>query len=102
VDIMTPIDPAKLSISQRQKAGIVTPLNRTAPAQSVGNATGKPAASATGSAGLSSLTAGADAPINTDRVAEIRKAVEDGSYPLVPTRIADAMIAAGFLLRAPK
>jgi negative regulator of flagellin synthesis FlgM len=36
----------------------------------------------------------ASAPVNAERVAEIRKALQDGSYPLVPTRIADAMIAA--------
>lgn len=40
-----------------------------------------------------------EAPIDTDRVAQIRKAVESGEYPLVPARIADAMIAAGILLR---
>ncbi len=33
-------------------------------------------------------------PVDNDRVAEIRKALQDGSYPLVPTKIADAMIAA--------
>ena len=33
-------------------------------------------------------------PVDAERVAEIRKALQDGSYPLVPTRIADAMIAA--------
>lgn len=33
-------------------------------------------------------------PVDGDRVAEIRKALEDGRYPLVPAEIADAMIAA--------
>lgn len=33
-------------------------------------------------------------PVDTDRVAKIRKALEDGTYPLVPTKIADAIIAA--------
>jgi negative regulator of flagellin synthesis FlgM len=33
-------------------------------------------------------------PVDRERVAEIRKALEEGTYPLVPTRIADAMIAA--------
>ena len=42
------------------------------------------------------------APIDTERVAQIRKAVESGQYPLVPTKIADAMIAAGMLLRTGK
>ncbi|MEE4288753.1 MAG: flagellar biosynthesis anti-sigma factor FlgM [Erythrobacter sp.] len=33
-------------------------------------------------------------PVAADRVAEIRKALEEGTYPLVPTKIADAIIAA--------
>lgn len=37
--------------------------------------------------------------IDIDRVAKIRKAVEQGTYPVIPTKIADAMIAAGYLLR---
>lgn len=45
------------------------------------------------------LDAGA-APVDTDRVAQIRHAVESGNYPVIPTRIADAMIAAGVLLRS--
>ena len=46
--------------------------------------------------------AGPSAPVDADRVAMIRKAVEQGRYPVVPSRIADAMIAAGYLLRTPK
>lgn len=38
-------------------------------------------------------------PVDADRVDLIRKAIETGDYPLVPTKIADAMIAAGILLR---
>ena len=41
-------------------------------------------------------------PINQERVAEIRKAIEQGRYPMTPMRVADAMIAAGFLWRAPQ
>jgi negative regulator of flagellin synthesis FlgM len=48
---------------------------------------------------LSLATAGTSAPLDADRVAEIRKAIEDDRYPVLPTRIADAMIAAGLLLR---
>ena len=33
-------------------------------------------------------------PLDTDRVGQIRKALQDGTYPLVPTKIADAIIAA--------
>lgn len=39
-------------------------------------------------------------PVDAERVKIIRDAVENGTYPIVPARIADAMIAAGFLLRS--
>jgi negative regulator of flagellin synthesis FlgM len=38
-------------------------------------------------------------PVDSDRVEMVRKAVESGNYPLVPAKIADAIIAAGLLLR---
>lgn len=42
------------------------------------------------------------APVDIDRVTTIRRAVEAGKYPVIPVKIADAMIAAGVLLRSPK
>ena len=41
-------------------------------------------------------------PVDSERVVQIRKAVETGTYPLVPAKVADAIIAAGMLLRSPK
>ena len=41
-------------------------------------------------------------PVDAERVAAIRKAVEAGTYPVMPARIADAMIAAGLILRSGK
>ena len=41
-------------------------------------------------------------PVDTERVAQIRQAIERGTYPVIPTRIADAIIAAGILLRSGK
>ncbi|BDI60084.1 flagellar biosynthesis anti-sigma factor FlgM [Qipengyuania nanhaisediminis] len=38
--------------------------------------------------------AAASPPVDKDRVAEIRNALEEGRFPLVPAQIADAMIAA--------
>jgi negative regulator of flagellin synthesis FlgM len=38
-------------------------------------------------------------PIDTDRVTEVRRAIERGDYPIVPAKVADAIIAAGILLR---
>jgi negative regulator of flagellin synthesis FlgM len=48
---------------------------------------------------LQALDAGA-APVDFERVSTIRKAIKSGSYPLVPAKIADAMIAASILLRS--
>ena len=42
--------------------------------------------------------ASAGPPIDADRVKQIRHALETDSYPIVPTRIADAVIAARLLL----
>jgi negative regulator of flagellin synthesis FlgM len=47
------------------------------------------------------LNAGA-APIDADRVAQIRKALEDGTYPILPMTVADAIIAGGLILRTAK
>ncbi len=40
-------------------------------------------------------------PVDAERVQVIRQAIEAGKYPIIPTKIADAMIAAGLLLRVP-
>jgi negative regulator of flagellin synthesis FlgM len=39
-----------------------------------------------------------EAPVDTDRVLEIRDAIRKGTYPVLPAKIADAMIAARLLL----
>lgn len=44
------------------------------------------------------LSAGEKPPVNTDRVSEIRNAIKNGDYPLLPATVADAMIAASFIL----
>ncbi|MBC2670451.1 flagellar biosynthesis anti-sigma factor FlgM [Novosphingobium piscinae] len=41
------------------------------------------------------------APVDVERVKVIRHAIETGTYPVIPAKIADAMIAAGLLLRTP-
>jgi negative regulator of flagellin synthesis FlgM len=40
-------------------------------------------------------------PVDAERVKQIRDAVRDGTYPLVPSKIADAMIAAQVSLSLP-
>ena len=49
-----------------------------------------------------SVASAGNPPVDGDRVAAIRKAIEHGAYPLVPTKISDAMIAAGMVLRIPR
>lgn len=50
----------------------------------------------------STTTSAGTIPENSDRVAAIKKAIEEGNYPIVPTQIGDAMIAASMLWRSPK
>lgn len=41
-------------------------------------------------------------PVDSERVAQIREALRDGSYPILPIKIADAMIAAQISLGLPQ
>lgn len=43
---------------------------------------------------LASKVDAGEPPVAADRVREVRNALQDGSYPIVPAQIADAMIAA--------
>lgn len=62
-----------------------------------------PAASAQASTQVATraISAG-QIPVDAERVATIKKAVESGTYPILPTKISDAMIAAGMMLRVAK
>ena len=44
-------------------------------------------------AGGLARTMAASAPVDTDRVATIKKAIADGRFPILPTTIADRLIA---------
>jgi negative regulator of flagellin synthesis FlgM len=61
-----------------------------------------PAASAAPQVETSAAVKAGAAPVDQERVRTIRHAVETGTYPVFPAKIADAMIAAGMLLRSPK
>lgn len=92
---MKPIDIAGPNgVTPRVTATAATPVRGAEPVRPI-----RSDAAETESPALSLATAGASAPVNAERVAEIRKAIEDDRYPVIPTRIADAMIAAGLLLR---
>lgn len=105
---MNPIDAISASVINRLKAAQSARVAANSAARPLA-ATDSNASPATKSAQAplapavsSRVLAGAEAPVDTDRVTMIRKAIENGSYPVMPARIADAMIAAGYLLRTPK
>lgn len=43
-------------------------------------------------------SAAGNPPVDAERVAEIRRALKSGDYPVTPAKIADAMIAAKLML----
>ncbi|MBV1690711.1 flagellar biosynthesis anti-sigma factor FlgM [Novosphingobium sp. G106] len=61
--------------------------------------TAKSTGSESSAVALSDALDPGEAPVDADRVEVIKRAVETGQYPVLPTKIADAMIAAGLLLR---
>lgn len=93
-------------ISSIPGASAVRPDLRPDPREAVNNAA-RPALPAADAADQSAVKVEASvsittevAPVNNERVAEIRAAIKSGNYPLMPAQIADAMIAAPFLLSA--
>ena len=66
----------------------------------------RPAAQEADRAGAGALDAVAqvrgEAPVDGERIAAIRAALDNGTYQLDPRKTADAMIAAGFLPRNAK
>ena len=96
---MSPIE-----IGAIRAVGPVQVKTATTPGQANAKVGTQPAAvTDTGSAAQversSALDAGAKPPVDAERVKVIRRAIETGAYPVVPAKIADAMIAAGMLLR---
>lgn len=68
-----------------------------------GGADGKSTPAKTEAAYVRSGTLDAgEVPVDFERIGLIRKAIEDGRYPILPTKIADGIIAAGILLRTSK
>ena len=66
----------------------------------VANDTARSHASANSAVRRSAVLDAGPPPVDFERIAQIRKAIERGHYPVVPMRVADAMIAAGMLLRS--
>jgi negative regulator of flagellin synthesis FlgM len=51
---------------------------------------------------VSGASEAAGPPVDAERVTQIKQALRDGSYPLVPAKITDAMIAAQVSLSLPE
>jgi negative regulator of flagellin synthesis FlgM len=92
-----------VELSKLQAIGPARPLSDTDPtridARSAGGVPAAPVASAVKpgvmvEVGDASALDPASPPIDPERIEKIRAALRDGSYPLVPAKIADALIAA--------
>lgn len=95
---MSPSDISRIhSIASPRPVGHEAPTARTV--NSSHAAPDKPATTAVRVETSTSFNA-LQPPVDQARVAEIRTALKQGNYPLHPTRIADAMIAALLLLSA--
>jgi negative regulator of flagellin synthesis FlgM len=95
------------NISKLQGSAAARGLSSHAGAASAGTKPAVPAAKAgTSDGGIAVEIAGrvsaGEPPIASERVAEIRSALQDGSYPIIPTQIGDAMIAAQLSLTGVK
>ena len=73
--------------------------NASKPSTAVASAVA-PAASSTPTAAVQTSPAldPGKPPVDENRVSVIRNAIQRGTYPLLPTKVADAMIAAGLML----
>lgn len=67
----------------------VAPVAPVAKAASTAQTSGADLVSLTGVG----KTLSASAPVNADRVAEVKKAIAEGNFPILPATIADQMIA---------
>ena len=88
--MVDPIGSKPASAIERRPAP-VGPAEPVAAARTVEGATSQ-SAEAPGATLLSAAMA-AEPPVDADRVARIRKAIADGTFPLVPSTIADRLLA---------
>jgi anti-sigma28 factor (negative regulator of flagellin synthesis) len=82
-------------IAARLRARASAPVGPTDRPDPVPAESDQAAAAALSAVGL----AGAEAPIDQERVGRIRHAIAQGQYLLEPRKTADAIIASGFMLR---
>lgn len=74
-------------------ASLAPRLTPVAPAASVRSVEEATQAANTSAAASLTQSAAASAPVDADRVARIKKAIADGNFPLVPSTIADRLLA---------
>lgn len=77
------------AVVERRSMPVVASTAAAAPVASVPTET---AAAQTAASEISQNLA-ASAPVDSDRVTRIRKAVQDGKFPLVPATVADRLLA---------
>jgi negative regulator of flagellin synthesis FlgM len=75
---------------------------RKVPERPVGNERAAQVANAHSAVVRSRTIEPGEPPVDGERVAEIAKAIAQDRYPMLPMKVADAMIAAGLLLRSGK
>lgn len=91
------VDP--LGVKPLQTSERVAPVARVAPTTAVAPiATNETQAGAVSQSAVVSdaKQSAASAPVDLDRVARIRKAIADGTFPIYPATIADRLIASKF------
>ena len=74
-------------------ASLANRLTPVAPAAPVRGAEAATRAAQTSAAAALTQTAAASAPVDAERVARIKKAIADGKFPLVPSTVADRLLA---------
>jgi negative regulator of flagellin synthesis FlgM len=73
--------------------GVVRGVTETPSSTAAAVSAVSPTTAVTPSIGQLGKDMAAAPPVNTDRVAEIKQAIKDGRYPIMPARIADSLIA---------
>lgn len=90
-------------IDSQSPSGIAARLRMRAGSLATSAEPARPAVANAGGSGAARLKgvglAGPEAPIDEARIGAIQTAIEQGRYPIEPEKAADAMIAAGYMLR---
>jgi negative regulator of flagellin synthesis FlgM len=97
---MPPIEIGPRGLQSPRAIGAVEP--RKVPQRAVGSDRAAEVANPNSAVVRSRSVEAGEPPVDGERVAEIAKAIAQDRYPVLPVKVADAMIAAGLLLRSGK